>query len=63
MRLVVVVRLDAEVAAWLRGKGTDTQAEINRILRERMASEVSARGQSLGVRGAAAGGGPGAGSA
>lgn len=39
---VVPVRLDADVAAWLRGKGEDTQAEINRILRERMRAESHA---------------------
>lgn len=42
MQGVVPVRLDAEVAAWLRGKGRDTAGEIVRILRERMQAESHA---------------------
>jgi uncharacterized protein (DUF4415 family) len=36
----ISVRLDAEVMAWLRAKGPGYATEINRILREKMLSEV-----------------------
>jgi uncharacterized protein (DUF4415 family) len=36
----ISIRLDAEVLAWLRAKGPDHGAEINRILREKMAAET-----------------------
>lgn len=42
MHGVVPVRLDADVAAWLRGKGPDMPAEINRILRAWMRAESGA---------------------
>jgi uncharacterized protein (DUF4415 family) len=35
----ISICLDPDVQAWLRAKGLDDQAEINRILRERMLAE------------------------
>jgi len=40
MEAAILVRLDAEVMAWLRAKGPGYQTEINRILREKMAAET-----------------------
>ena len=40
MQEAISVRLDAEVLTWLRAKGPNYGAEINRILRERMAAET-----------------------
>ena len=40
MEAAISIRLDAEVMAWLRAKGPGYQAEINRILREKMAAET-----------------------
>jgi len=39
LETAILIRLDAEVMAWLRAKGPGYQAEINRILREKMAAE------------------------
>jgi uncharacterized protein (DUF4415 family) len=40
MEAAILVRLDAEVMTWLRRKGPGYRAEINRILREKMAAET-----------------------
>jgi uncharacterized protein (DUF4415 family) len=40
MEAAISVRLDAEVMAWLRSKGPAYSTEINRILREKMATET-----------------------
>jgi uncharacterized protein (DUF4415 family) len=37
----VSVRLGPDVLAWLRRKGPDCRAEINRILREKMEAEMN----------------------
>ena len=42
MEAAILVRLDAEVMAWLRAKGPGYQTEINRILREKMEAEAAA---------------------
>ena len=39
MQGAVSIRLDPDVLGWLCRKGPDCQAEINRILREKMLSE------------------------
>lgn len=39
MQGAVSVRLDPDVMRWVCRKGPDVQAEINRVLRERMQSE------------------------
>lgn len=36
---MIPIRLDPDVRAWLRAKGKRYQAEVNRILRERMLAE------------------------
>ena len=36
----ISIRLDADVLAWLRGKGPGCEAEISRIPRERMVQEA-----------------------
>jgi uncharacterized protein (DUF4415 family) len=36
----ISLQLDADVLAWLRGKGPGYRAEISRILRERMLQEA-----------------------
>jgi uncharacterized protein (DUF4415 family) len=43
----ISLRLDMDVLAWLRGKGTRYQSEINRILRERMETETGGHWQGL----------------
>jgi len=40
MEAAISIHLDAEVMAWLRRKGPSYRAEINRILREKMAAET-----------------------
>jgi uncharacterized protein (DUF4415 family) len=40
MKAAILIRLDAEVMAWLRRKGQGYQTEINRILREKTAAET-----------------------
>jgi uncharacterized protein (DUF4415 family) len=40
MQGTVSVRLDPAVLTWLRAKGPNCGAEINRILREKMAAET-----------------------
>jgi uncharacterized protein (DUF4415 family) len=42
MQAAISIRLDAEVMAWLRAKGPNCGAEINRILREKMDAETDA---------------------
>jgi uncharacterized protein (DUF4415 family) len=39
-REAISIELDADVVAWLRGKGPGYQTEIGRILRERMLQEA-----------------------
>ncbi len=40
MQGTVSIRLDADVMDWLRSKGPGYHTEINRILREKMATET-----------------------
>jgi uncharacterized protein (DUF4415 family) len=37
----VSIRLDADVLAWLKAKGSGYQTKVNRFLRERMLEEIS----------------------
>jgi uncharacterized protein (DUF4415 family) len=41
MQDTVAIRLDGDVLDWLRRKGPGYQTEINRILREKMATETA----------------------
>ena len=42
-RKEAIIRLDAEILDWLPRRNERTQPEINRILRERMEAESSAK--------------------
>ena len=43
VKTAVSIRLDADVLAWLKAKGTGYQTRVNRLLRERMLQEVRVR--------------------
>jgi uncharacterized protein (DUF4415 family) len=43
IKQAVSLRLDADVVAWLKGPGKGYQTRVNRILRERMLTELRAR--------------------
>lgn len=40
VKQAVSIRLDADVLAWLRGKGTGYQTRVNALLREKMLEEI-----------------------
>jgi len=41
VKKAVSIRLDADVLAWLKAKGSGYQTRVNNLLRERMLKEVS----------------------
>jgi uncharacterized protein (DUF4415 family) len=41
VKQAVSIRLDADVLAWLKAKGSGYQTKVNRLLRERMLREIS----------------------
>jgi len=41
LKKAVSIRLDADVLAWLKAKGSGYQTKVNSLLRERMLKEIS----------------------